>query len=96
MPFPNRTKTYLKTQGHVEVLRHVRLGPDLLPVIVTPVLECHVLERRPAEEGVVSDERRDFAIRATHGYTLVDAAGKVCDTGLEIMMGNLHDICVGF
>jgi hypothetical protein len=90
--FPTRTKTNLQTQGHVEVLRHVRLGPDLLLVIVAGVLERRVLERRPAEKGIMSDKRRDFAIRAGHGDTLVDAAGKVRDTVLKIVMGNLHDI----
>ena len=40
----------------------------------------------------MSDKRCDFAIRAGHGDTLVDAAGKVGDTVLKIVMGNLHDI----
>ena len=40
----------------------------------------------------MSDERRDFPVRAGHGDTLVDATRKVRDTVLEIVVGNLHDI----
>ena len=40
----------------------------------------------------MSDERRDFPVRAGHGNTLVDAAGKVRDAVLEIVTSNLHDI----
>jgi hypothetical protein len=51
-----------------------------------------VLEGRPAKESVVSYERRDFAIRACHGDTLINTAGKVSNTILEIVMRDLHDI----
>jgi Mg2+/Co2+ transporter CorC len=40
----------------------------------------------------MSHERRDFAIRACHGDTLVDTACKVSNTILEIVVGDLHDI----
>jgi hypothetical protein len=43
-------------------------------------------------EGVVSYERRDFANRLCHGDSLVDTAGKVSNTILEIVMRDLHDI----
>jgi len=42
----------------------------------------------------MSDERSNFAVRAGHGDTLVDTPGKVRDTVLEVVMGNLHDIYV--
>jgi hypothetical protein len=40
----------------------------------------------------MSYERRDFAICACHGDTLVDTAGKVSSIILGIVMGDLHDI----
>ena len=51
-------------EGHVEVLRDVRLAPDLLlPVCL--VDERRILERGPAKEGIVADEGRDLTVRAT-------------------------------
>src|SRR6266702_4481767 len=87
--------TDLKTQRHIEVLRHVRLRPDLLLVIVPTVLERRVLECRPAKERVVPHKRRDFPICACHRNTLVDTPGKVRDTILEVVMGDLHNIYGG-
>jgi hypothetical protein len=40
----------------------------------------------------VSYERRNLAICACHWDTLVDTAGKVSNTILEVMVGDLHDI----
>ena len=49
-------------QGHIEVLRDVGLGPDLLyPVFVH---EGGVLDGSPSEEGVVPDEGCDFTVCA--------------------------------
>ena len=42
----------------------------------------------------MTDERSNFAVRAGHGDTLVDTPGKVRNTVLEVVMGNLHDVCV--
>ena len=44
----------------------------------------------------MSYERRDLAVRAAEGDTLVDAAGKVGDAVLEVMVRDLHDVRLVF
>jgi hypothetical protein len=83
--------THLDTERHVEILGHVRLGPDLL-LAVGGVNECSVLDGLPAEERIVTDERSDLAVGARHRDTPVDTAGEVCDTVLEVVVGDLHDV----
>ena len=41
------------------------------------------------------DERSDFAVRAGEGNGFVDAASKVGDAVLEVMVGNLHYVWWG-
>lgn len=39
------------------------------------------------------DERRNFSIGASEGDTSVDTACEVGDPVLEVVVGDLHDVC---
>ena len=67
--FPSRDETSSQPVGHIPLRLNL--------VIIAWIIKRGVLERRPAKKGVVSYERRDFAIWACHEDTLLDMAGKV-------------------
>lgn len=68
---PERVSSHLQSKRHVEVLRDVRLGPDLGETVVG-VDEAGVLDGRPSEEGVVTDEGSDLSVGATKRDGLVE------------------------
>jgi hypothetical protein len=73
-----RVAGHLQAQRHVKVLGHVRLGPVLL-VAVFVGEGGRVLERFPAEDGVVPDKGAGVARGHGEGDARVDEAGEPGD-----------------
>ena len=79
----------MQTKGHVKVLRHLVLRPDLaFPVRVD---KGSILQSTPAKERVVTDERGDFTVGTPQADALVDTTGKMGDAVLKILPVDLHD-----
>jgi len=79
----------LETERHIEILGHVRFRPELLVSIF--VLVGDLLNGRPAENGVVSDEGGNITVGDSVSNSRVDEVGEESDTILEVGVDNLHD-----
>ena len=80
-----------KPERKIEILRDVRFRP-LSRLSISRIHKSGVLNRRPAQKCIMPHERRNLAIRAAKRYTLIDAARKVGDPILKVMIRDLHDI----
>lgn len=79
----------LETKRHVEILGHVRLGPELFVIVFVDIR--YLLNGGPAENGIVADKGCNIAV----GYSVpdggVDQVGKESDPVLEVGVDDLHD-----
>ena len=67
----------LETQGHVEIFGDVGFRPEFLVAVFVEVGD--LLDGGPAEDGVVTDERRYVAVGYGVLYCGVDEIGEECD-----------------
>jgi len=79
----------LETKRHIEVLRHVRLGPELLVTVLIEVR--NLLDGSPAKDGVVTDEGGNVTVGDSVTNSSVDEVGEEGDTVLEVGVDDLHD-----
>jgi hypothetical protein len=79
----------LETKRHIEILRHVRLGPELFVTILVEVRD--LLNGSPAENGVVTDEGSDITVGDGVTNGSVDEVGEEGDTVLKVGVDDLHD-----
>ena len=79
----------LETERHVEILGYVGLGPEFLVSVL--VLIGDLLNSRPAENGVVSDERGNITVGDSVSNGRIDEVGEESNTVLEVGVDNLHD-----
>ena len=79
----------LQTERHVEIFRDVRLGPELFVAILVHIRD--LLNSRPTENSVMTDEWSDIAVRDSVLDGRVDQVGKESDTVLKIGVDDLHD-----
>lgn len=54
--------------------------------------EGSILECLPTEERIMTDERGDFTVGASHGDTFIDTACEKRNPIFKIVMGDLHDV----
>lgn len=78
----------LQPQRHVEVFRHMRLRPEL---DIAVLLEGNVLERGPAEHGVVAHEGRHVTVGHPKPDRRVHEVREEGDAVLEVIPADLHD-----
>jgi hypothetical protein len=86
---PDDVAVALEAERHVEVFRHVRLGPEFLVAVFVHVRD--LLHRRPTEDGVVADKRGHVAVghRVLDGG--VDQVGEEGDAVFKVVVDDLHD-----
>jgi hypothetical protein len=68
----------LKTKRHVEILRNVRFGPELVVSIL--VLVADLLNSGPTEDGIVTDEWSNITVGDGVTNGSVDEVGEESDT----------------
>lgn len=78
----------LKSQRESEIFGNMRFGPDLLHAVL---LEHDLLQRGPAQKGVMAYKWCRRSIGATKGDCQLDASGEVGDAVFEEMVRDLHD-----
>jgi hypothetical protein len=69
----------LETQRHIEVLRDVRLRPELFVSIF--VIVGHFLQGRPTENSIVANKRRDVTIGNRVADGRIDKVGEEGNSG---------------
>ena len=79
----------LETKGHVEILRDVGFGPEL--VVAVLILVGDLLDSSPTKDSVMADERRDVAVGDGVADSSIDKVGEEGDAVLEIGVDDLHD-----
>ena len=77
----------LKSQSHVEVFGHVRLGPEHVLAVLNG---GDVLQGRPAEDCVVADEGCDVSIGNAVVDSRVNEVGEEGDAVFEVVVRHLH------
>lgn len=69
----------LESKRHIKILRNVVFRPELFVAVVV-MIRSRLLHGRPAQDGIVADERNGIADRDCIGDGGVDEIGKPLDT----------------
>jgi hypothetical protein len=80
----------LEAESHVEIFRDSLLGPVLFAVVISAVVG-NVLNRRPSQDSVVTDERSNISTGDSILDLSVDEVGEESDTLFEEAVGDVHD-----
>lgn len=86
---PDDVPVALQAQRHVEILGDVGFGPELLVAVF--VFVGDLLDRAPAEDGVVADEGGHVAVGDRVADGRVDEVREEGDAVFEVRVDNLHD-----
>lgn len=86
----NNISGNLQAKRDIEVLRHVALGPETNVAIFFGRI-TNRLNSFPAQEGIVTDERRDLTTTGGEPDRGVYEIGKVSNAVLKVVPGDLHN-----
>jgi hypothetical protein len=83
----------LQSETHVEILGNVVFGP-VHQVIRIACVDGDVLESFPSDKGIVTNERRNFAVADLEPDLSVAHLGEIGGAVFEEVAGDLIDACV--